>query len=85
MFAIYFLIFPRCSVNDNDNDFLTKWNESDQKYLHMRRWDEKKNNEDEWRDLECLNIHEHVLSLIDSLPIERHKSVAARSAIAYSR
>jgi len=27
--------------NDNDNDFLTKWNKSDNKYLHMRRWDEK--------------------------------------------
>jgi len=27
-------------LNDNDNDFLTKWNESETKYLHMRRWDE---------------------------------------------
>jgi len=26
--------------NDNDNDFLTKWNKSDNNYLHMRRWDE---------------------------------------------
>jgi len=22
--------------NDNDNDLLTQWNESDNKYLHMR-------------------------------------------------
>jgi len=40
--------------NDNDNDFLTQWNESGIKYLHMRRWDEKIiTNEDEWGDLEC--------------------------------
>jgi len=41
-------------VNDNDNDFLTKWNESDQKIFtyEKRRWEY--DNEDEWGDLECL-------------------------------
>jgi len=41
------------SNNDNDNYFLTKWNESDNKiftYEEMR-WE---NNKDEWGDLECL-------------------------------
>jgi len=32
---------PEPVAYDNDNDFLTKLNESDNKYLHMRRWDEK--------------------------------------------
>jgi len=31
----------KISEYQNDNDFLAKWNESDKKYLHMRRWDEK--------------------------------------------
>jgi len=30
----------RETITNNDNDFLTKWNESDNKYLHMKRWDE---------------------------------------------
>jgi len=35
--------FPICWLSQsqtNDNDFSTKWYESDNKYLHMRRWDE---------------------------------------------
>jgi len=43
--------------HNNDNDFLTKWNDSEKKYLGYKwgeemRWDN--NNEDDWGDLECL-------------------------------
>jgi len=41
-------------TQDNDNDFLTKWNGSDKKYLHNEEIWRENNNEDEWGDLECL-------------------------------
>jgi len=37
----------KCS-NDNDNDFLTKWNESDKKIFTYEEMRWENNNEDEW-------------------------------------
>jgi len=36
----YIIILQLTMRVSKDNDFLTKWNESDKKYLHIRRWDE---------------------------------------------